>query len=767
MVDLRPFQAGIDKALKESPSYGLSSNPRADFALHLSNCGFRLKSEIILSKIVRIADPQDKGCKKTGWYIYYEVEIGGNIFAVGVCGSYHGIPFDRDVWTSKRDTMLTNDQRHEYNLALEAAKANEERLRIELQNEAADRAVELWEKAKETTIEENPYCVRKKALIHNFVKHDDGCLIIPITLGEKLYSIQRIKNEGEFLINGEPIGNKKNLTGGRKKGCYYKINGDDGLVCVCEGYATGSSIWQATGATVYCAIDSGNLYEVAAYVKNNHQDSRIIICADNDFKTTGNAGITKGTQTSQALMLELIHPSDECGLVDFNDVHCELGLDAVKAYFEIKQSVYKKKKRENEEKNAMRPSGILGEIVDYYLATSGHPHMGFAVQSALSTCSVVCARNYKTNHGAKTSLLLLSIGETGIGKEHMKNIMEAILDASGKSDLIGGDSYSSGTAVVSALQIRPRHVSVIDEFQKHLIEANNKNSNGLMESANKKITEAFSKTNSTIRHMNYAGTGLTKEKQKEITMPIHHPALTILGMCPPEAFFDNISLKQVNDGFMNRFLVYISDAEKEEYQYKEMFDVPQSIVDWVTTIENRHGNGNENFSIKPKEVTLQYEIDAISLQKDFERWCIAKGKELDKFGMKSVMTRSPELAGRVTLLHALSRDPMAETIKKEDVEWSKNYVQFCFESLIDAAKSNMKSSEFEGMKLECLRAFRKAGDHGVSEAELQIRKPFSKYRGRDMKEIIEALTKGYQIFMGVRRSNGKGRPINVYLAKGD
>src|SRR5690606_35275097 len=95
-------------------------------------------------------------------------------------------------------------------------------------------------------------------------------------------------------------GEKRFLTGGKIKSGYFRINGAGDDVYVAEGLATGASIHEATGSTVYIAFNAGNLYEVASMVKAR-ENARLIIAGDDDTKTAGNIGRTKAEQAATGL----------------------------------------------------------------------------------------------------------------------------------------------------------------------------------------------------------------------------------------------------------------------------------------------------------------------------------------------------------------------------------------------------------------------------------------------------------------------------------
>ncbi|MGL5948861.1 MAG: DUF927 domain-containing protein, partial [Aeromonas sp.] len=64
-------------------------------------------------------------------------------------------------------------------------------------------------------------------------------------------------------------------------------------MAVVEGYATGHSVNQATGARTYCAMDAGNLLAVAQIARLQHPHAPIWICGDNDHHADGAPNVGK------------------------------------------------------------------------------------------------------------------------------------------------------------------------------------------------------------------------------------------------------------------------------------------------------------------------------------------------------------------------------------------------------------------------------------------------------------------------------------------
>ncbi|HGE5059137.1 TPA: primase-helicase zinc-binding domain-containing protein [Klebsiella pneumoniae] len=172
-----------------------------------------------------------------------------------------------------------------------------------------------------------------------------GSLVVPLynETGE-LVNVQLIRHDGV----------RHYLAGGQKQAACHRIPGG-ALVAVCEGYATGLSIHLATGATVYCAMDAGNLLAIAQVVRGMDdplQPCRLWLAADNDATTTGNPGKTKAEQAAAAVGAVVALPPTAG---DWNDYHQAHGLEETKRAImsQIEQT---------QQQDASQKEGPLAEI---------------------------------------------------------------------------------------------------------------------------------------------------------------------------------------------------------------------------------------------------------------------------------------------------------------------------------------------------------------------------------------------------------------------
>jgi putative DNA primase/helicase len=228
--------------------------------------------------------------------------------------------------------------------------AEEEQRRI--WEEASLRANNIWNNS--VSLISHAYLYEKKIHSYGLRLDSENRMLIPAyDEAGKLWSLQRICSDGE----------KKFLYGGRKKGCFYiidpgnKINASEDIL-ICEGYATGASLYECTSIPTIIAFDTGNLKHVCQAIKKKFKDKNIVVCADNDqFSDNGhNPGIEKAEEAALFIEANIAVPkfTDESvekfklsnpnkkGPTDFNDLHMLEGKDVVISFVQACESIEEK-----------------------------------------------------------------------------------------------------------------------------------------------------------------------------------------------------------------------------------------------------------------------------------------------------------------------------------------------------------------------------------------------------------------------------------------
>lgn len=229
----------------------------------------------------------------------------------------------RVVWQAKRDKPYTQTEKEAFKRQCAEAKAQAEAEQKARQDEAAQEAKRIFGESKPASAS-HPYLAKKGIKPHGARIHN-GDLLIPLRDGKEIISIQTIKPDGDKLF----------LKDGRVRGGYFSIGSmkNASALCLCEGFATGASIFEATGHPVAVAFNDGNLELVAKAMREKFPDVKIIVCADDDYKTNGNSGLTKATVAAQSiggfLAVPVFGDDRPDGATDYNDLLAHRGLEAV------------------------------------------------------------------------------------------------------------------------------------------------------------------------------------------------------------------------------------------------------------------------------------------------------------------------------------------------------------------------------------------------------------------------------------------------------
>lgn len=310
-----------------SPEQVSHYNAAVEFENAMVEAGLIVRGIEQSGRIVRCATT-GKPRKKNGWYVFYPDGV-----PAGAFGDYEtGLS---STWTANLGRSLTIAEQIENKRRMEDARRLREEERSRKAADAAEIAVNVLESAANAP-DDHAYCIKKQVKPTVGIKiNGDGELLIPQrNESGDICSIQRIYPDGE----------KKNWYGAPKG--MYEIPGSSSSVYVVEGWATGATIHEATGAHVYVAFDTGNLKRTASHARAQHPTSRVILAADNDQWTDGNPGVRFAQEAAAAVGGQVIVP-DVSGITgkptDWNDIHTALGIEEVRKRLGIEVATLKRK----------------------------------------------------------------------------------------------------------------------------------------------------------------------------------------------------------------------------------------------------------------------------------------------------------------------------------------------------------------------------------------------------------------------------------------
>lgn len=305
--------------------------------------------------------PKRRGCGKGGkwwyWLRTFRPDSGG-CYIVGRFGSYKtGESLKVEVnWKPLGDA-----ERERLKAERDAAQARASEVRRQEAALAAASATELWTKAsregrsdylarKQVQPESCRYLAEQWVLRWPGRKPGDEDTVVRLPGGTLVLPLIRYDLPREQALRGlqfiRPDGFKMFTRGFDKPGCALRLGQVDAalLVLVCEGYATGLTLRMATDYAypVYVALDAGSLQHVVPLLREIHPRVRLLVCADDDWKTTDHAGVLNNPGKTAAMAIarkvtgcDFVYPIFEPATrepkdTDFNDLHIRQGLEAVR-----------------------------------------------------------------------------------------------------------------------------------------------------------------------------------------------------------------------------------------------------------------------------------------------------------------------------------------------------------------------------------------------------------------------------------------------------
>lgn len=270
------------------------------------------------------------GPKKVMWYSLREMRTdGGRHVVVGTFGNHRG----QERWKVEVDWRgISQEERAELERQRTARAEAERQARAAEAARAAMSAGELWAQASR---QGSSAYLQRKAVEPEACRYlPDGSIVVPLLR----YDVPR-EDALKALQRIWPDGTKRFTKGFQKPGVCLRLGhvvvGQPMLVC--EGYATGLTLRMAVDRRlpVFVALDAGNLLPVAELLRGLYPHARLLICADDDYRTPGNPGREKAYRAQKAV--------PDCGYTwpvfrpgmrgpkdtDFNDLHVREGLHMV------------------------------------------------------------------------------------------------------------------------------------------------------------------------------------------------------------------------------------------------------------------------------------------------------------------------------------------------------------------------------------------------------------------------------------------------------
>ena len=417
------------------------------------------------------------------------------------------------------------------------------------------------------------------------------------------------------------------------------------------------------------------------------------------------------------------------------------------------------------------PVDALQQVVGWMEGYSEEPNRQISVHATLALASVLAGRIYESVNGNVSSLYLLTLAGTGIGKGYPKHAIRRLLNDARLERLLSGSGNTSAGSVFSALFRSPTHIQISDEFGKHL-QAARRQASGAMADALAVLTEAYSDATGMLVPRNYSNFHLSKKELAQLdSKVVMRPAITLYAFATPEQVFDGLTTAEIDDGFLNRFVVVEVTEPCLPEQRIDAEPTPAELIAWARAmrrIGKLSGTDLEgldtDYDMEPAPIAVRFSKDAWSRFDAFKHEIKTSQYPEPKLAM-----RWRENAMRLATTLAVADDPHSPVVSTSLADWAISYVRHYGEAFMLSAASKIADNDFHRLYKLVRDYIVKAGSHGMTERDLsRISRVFQRSNSIMRKQVFDVITReGIAELVAIENLSGPGRKRHAWVAISD
>jgi len=372
--------------------------------------------------------------------------------------------------------------------------------------------------------------------------------------------------------------------------------------------------------------------------------------------------------------------------------------------------------------------------------------------ATIAALGALYGRKVKTESGGRTNIYCVGIGETGCGKDNARQCVKRLfLSQPDTEQLIGPESFTSDSALISSLAESPSQIAQIDEMGRFFKSIANPEKSPHMYQLVTEMMKLYTSANSA-----YMSKGFADAKQNR---KINEPNFCIYGTTTPNAFTDSLTMDNVSDGFLGRTLIMWSSmgAQRPRKNVTEA-PIPASIAahlkDWgILNGQTIDGSAQIIRHTNAAEIVKNEFIDTVHDATESDK------KEHGELG--HLWGRVGQKVDQLALIFACAkytRDSVV--IDDECMKSSVAIVSYITRKMIYELSGSISENETQKSMMRITKIVSKFGKAGCSRTQLCRRLQWVVGHKRDA--LISALIDDGSIVEDVQM--GKTKPITKYTA---
>lgn len=405
--------------------------------------------------------------------------------------------------------------------------------------------------------------------------------------------------------------------------------------------------------------------------------------------------------------------------------------------------------------------GLVGEISAWMSRTAQKPLPLLNLAAALCIVATAAGRKFAGPTEAGVALYFLALAGTGQGKAHPIRAGVHLMTKAGLGRMVAPSSWMSGSALIQHLERQPACVSFSDEVAEFLAKLN-----GAKASTHERAVSGYMRELWGINWGTFTPPGWASSRDRAAPSPIHAPAYSFMGLSVPDAVWAALQGSDVTNGFLNRFILFSTQADAEEQDPDEsIFDVPEWLV---ARLQDLAGTGGPMALATihhdgPTEPLIRIPWrggvggSAHQVFKALRDYCRTQTES------ETLMKRTAEIAIRLATVRAIGVDGSSAEVSVEDMIWGRDVALWSARRMIADAASYMSESDWQAKAKFVLRCISEAPGRRITRTAL-CRKVAHRFPARDLDAIIKGLQESAEIADNSSRSGRRGPEVLTYVA---
>jgi len=407
--------------------------------------------------------------------------------------------------------------------------------------------------------------------------------------------------------------------------------------------------------------------------------------------------------------------------------------------------------------------GGLRMFVDFTRDQSHRDQPELALAAALPVFGTLAGRRYQNETGLLTNIYTVGIAGSASGKEVAIGIGTRLLEAANQIEMVGGEDFASGRAIVSAVHASPSVFFALDEFGKMLSRATSPNSRSSHEAEIiKMLLTMYSASQRIFSGVAHADRTLNKPKI------IARPCLSIYGPTTGSTFWKALTSGEAIDGTLARMLVFESSNSYPDQRRTSWKAMPAELVDIAKRVV-AGADGHDAFKLgvgphqAPNPFVVRLAEGVRPLDDELMAELTCRLRDAEGSAAEPIYGRVREILLKVAMIRAIANNPGNPVIDASDFVWSRDLTVSRADAMIKAIGMNVADNEQEATLKRVLRIIDAAGPGGITAGALSRKTQFLKGRERERREIVEDLKSSGQVNTVVIKDTG-GKPLTTYFA---